>query len=113
MNIRPSLEEVKALAAAGKYKVLPVSCELLSDLCGTRPVMIRLQGLDEDQIREISRQIADAFYDYKYNEEDIGLIRFIPIREDMFTYIYAIVRAAYRSGVLYTTSDRREGNIIG
>ena len=81
-------------------------------ITGTRPVMIRLQGLDEDQIREISRQIADAFYDYKYNEEDIGLIRFIPTREDMFTYIYAIVRAAYRSGVLYTTSKRREGYLM-
>jgi hypothetical protein len=40
-------------------------------ITGSRPVMIKLQGLDEDQIREISRQIADAFYDYEYNEEDI------------------------------------------
>ena len=81
-------------------------------ITGTRPVMIKLQGLDEDQIREISRQIADAFYDYKYDEEDIGLIRFISTREDMFTYIHAIVRAAYRSGVLYTTSKRREGYLM-
>lgn len=33
MTIRPELEEVKAIAAGGQYKVLPVSCELLSDLC--------------------------------------------------------------------------------
>ena len=33
MTIRPELEEVKAIAARGQYKVLPVSCELLSDLC--------------------------------------------------------------------------------
>ncbi len=86
--------------------------ELQKRITGTRPVMIKLQGLDEDQIREISRQIADAFYDYKYDEEDIGLIRFISTREDMFTYIHAIVRAAYRSGVLYTTSKRREGYLM-
>ncbi len=31
MNVKPSLEEVRAIAAQGDYKVLPVSCELLSD----------------------------------------------------------------------------------
>lgn len=31
MQILPSLSEVKTIAATGKYKVLPVSCELLSD----------------------------------------------------------------------------------
>jgi len=33
MNVRPSLKEVSAIAETGAYKVLPVSCELLSDLC--------------------------------------------------------------------------------
>ena len=33
MNVRPSLEEVRAIAETGSCKVLPVSCELLSDLC--------------------------------------------------------------------------------
>ncbi len=33
MKISPTLEQVQAIAAAGEYKVLPVSCELLSDLC--------------------------------------------------------------------------------
>ena len=31
MNIHPTLEEVKQIAATGKYKVLPVSTEILSD----------------------------------------------------------------------------------
>ena len=31
MNILPSLEEVKQIAATGEYNVLPVSCEILSD----------------------------------------------------------------------------------
>ena len=33
MNILPSLEEVKKIAATGVYKVLPVSTEILSDIC--------------------------------------------------------------------------------
>lgn len=33
MNYSPSLEEVKALANTGKYDILPVSCEILSDIC--------------------------------------------------------------------------------
>ena len=33
MKIMPSLEEVRTIAADGKYKVLPVSCEILSDVC--------------------------------------------------------------------------------
>ena len=105
--VRPGKEHCEAMAQVPDYVE-----KIEERITGTRPVMIRLQGLDEDQIREISRQIADAFYDYKYNEEDIGLIRFIPTREDMFTYIHAIVRAAYRSGVLYTTSKRREGYLM-
>ncbi|MBO4548693.1 MAG: anthranilate synthase component I, partial [Abditibacteriota bacterium] len=31
MNIRPSLEEALETAASGNYRVLPVSCEILSD----------------------------------------------------------------------------------
>lgn len=34
MNILPSLEEVKQIAATGEYNVLPVSCEILSDRRG-------------------------------------------------------------------------------
>ena len=33
MKIKPSLEEVRRFAAAGKYNVLPVRCEILSDIC--------------------------------------------------------------------------------
>lgn len=33
MNFSPTLTEVKALAATGEYKVVPVSCEMLSDIC--------------------------------------------------------------------------------
>ncbi len=33
MTIKPSLEEVRRIADEGAYKVLPVSCEMLSDIC--------------------------------------------------------------------------------
>lgn len=36
MNILPELDQVMALAATGQYKVLPVSCEILSDF--TTPI---------------------------------------------------------------------------
>ncbi|MBQ9265337.1 MAG: GNAT family N-acetyltransferase [Clostridia bacterium] len=74
--------------------------------------MIKLQGLSEKQVEEISRRIADAFYDYEYNEEDAGLIKYISTRENMLTYMNAIVQAAYKSGVLYTTSERQEGYLM-
>ena len=33
MKFSPTLEEVKKIAQTGQYKVLPVSCEILSDIC--------------------------------------------------------------------------------
>ena len=33
MNCSPSLENVKKIAESGKYSILPVSCEILSDIC--------------------------------------------------------------------------------
>ena len=33
MNILPDINQVREIAASGAYKVLPVSCEILSDIC--------------------------------------------------------------------------------
>jgi len=74
--------------------------------------MIKLKNLSQEQVTEISHQVADAFYDYPYNEIDQGLIKYIPDRESMFIYMNAIVQAAYKSGLLYTTSDRHEGYLM-
>ena len=38
MKISPSLNEVKTIAASGRYRVLPVSCEILSDF--TTPIEV-------------------------------------------------------------------------
>ena len=61
--------------------------------------MIKLQGLSGEELWEVARQTADAFYDYTYNGEDIGLIKYISSREAMFIYISVIVQAAYKAGV--------------
>ena len=36
MHIIPNLDVVKAIASSGKYKVVPLSCEILSDF--TTPI---------------------------------------------------------------------------
>lgn len=74
--------------------------------------MIKLTDITDEEIDTITKEIADAFYDYEYNKEDQGLIKFIPNRESMYTYIGGIIRAAYRSGILYTTSEKREGFLV-
>ena len=71
--------------------------EYFSALGRKQPAMLKLTGLSAAELTEIARQIADAFYDYKYNEDDIGLIKYISSREDMFTYMNAIVQAAIKA----------------
>ena len=45
MNVKPSLEEVRAIAETGAYRVLPVSCELLSDLCTPIQALKKLKNV--------------------------------------------------------------------
>lgn len=33
MKFSPPVEEVNAITARGEYKVAPISCEILSDIC--------------------------------------------------------------------------------
>ena len=33
MEVRPGFNEIKKTASAGDYDILPVSCEILSDIC--------------------------------------------------------------------------------
>ncbi len=74
--------------------------------------MIKLSGLNEIEIKEISIQIADAFYDYPYNGDDKGLIKYMATRENVRTYFEGIVRAAYNSNLLYATSENKEGFLV-
>ncbi len=59
--------------------------------------MIKLTDITDEEIDTITKEIADAFYDYEYNKEDQGLIKFIPNRDSMYTYIGGIISAAYRT----------------
>ena len=45
MKILPELSEVKRLAAGGQYKVLPLSCEILADVCTPIEVMRILKNV--------------------------------------------------------------------
>ena len=74
--------------------------------------MIKIKNISEAQIDEISCQIAGAFYDYNYAPNEKGLRMYIKSRKDMFVYMNAIVRAAYKTGVLFSTSENHEGYIM-
>lgn len=45
MEFLPGIDEVKAIAATGKYKVLPVSCEILADICTPIEAMKKLKNV--------------------------------------------------------------------
>ncbi len=45
MKISPSLQTVREIAADGAYKVLPVSCEILSDICTPIEAMKKLKNI--------------------------------------------------------------------
>lgn len=47
MKILPDLSKVKEIAATGQYKVLPVSCEILSDICTPIEAMKILKNVSE------------------------------------------------------------------
>ncbi len=74
--------------------------------------MLKMTGLSTAETEKISKEIADAFYDYRYNKGERGLLKYISSREAMFTYIHAIIEASYNSGLLYTTSAGREGYMV-
>lgn len=45
MNILPNLKDVRRFAASGKYKVVPISCEILSDICTSIEAMRILKNV--------------------------------------------------------------------
>lgn len=47
MNISPSFEKVKQIADSGQYKVVPVSCEILSDICTPIEVLRILKNISD------------------------------------------------------------------
>ena len=59
MKILPVYNEVKEIAATGKYRVLPVSCEILSDIC-TPIEALRILKNAPEYIGEYVKSMKDA-----------------------------------------------------
>lgn len=45
MNFKPELKTIKEIADSGNYKILPVSCEILSDICTPIEALKKLKML--------------------------------------------------------------------
>lgn len=45
MKFLPDIEEIKNIAASGKYNIIPVSCEILSDICTPIEAMQKLKNI--------------------------------------------------------------------
>ena len=45
MKFLPDIEEIKNVAASGKYNIIPVSCEILSDICTPIEAMQKLKNI--------------------------------------------------------------------
>lgn len=66
MNILPELNEVKRLAAEGSYKVVPVSCELLSDFTTPIETMKILKNVSTHCYMLESAQANDTWGRYTF-----------------------------------------------
>ena len=66
MNILPELNEVKRLAAGGSYKVVPVSCELLSDFTTPIETMKILKNVSTHCYMLESAQANDTWGRYTF-----------------------------------------------
>lgn len=47
MNFRPTLEEARTIAGSGEYKVIPVSCEIYSDICTPIELLKKLKKVSK------------------------------------------------------------------
>ena len=74
MKFSPTLEEVKKIAQTGPYKVLPVSCEILSDICTPMEALKVLKNVEDigenyftekDVVRhKLVQDIVNAYEEY-------------------------------------------------
>ncbi len=69
------------------------------------------KNLPKEQINEIAKDIADAFYDYEYSEGEKGMKGFITSRESMYIFMRAVFEAAVRSGCAWKCKNG-EGYLI-
>lgn len=78
---------------------------------------VKVTNLSEEEIDRICREIGDSFFDHDYGVKrdgtpEYGLKKLINDREKMYRHMKACFVAGYKSGCLYSTSERGEGYII-
>ena len=66
MKISPTLTEVKEIAKTGKYDILPVSCEILSDFITPIEAMRILQNVSTHCYLLESAQANEAWEDIHF-----------------------------------------------
>ncbi len=66
MNLLPELEEVKRIAESGRYSVLPVSCEILSDFTTPIETVRILKGVSKHCYLLESAQANDTWGRYSF-----------------------------------------------
>lgn len=70
--------------------------------------MMPVNSMTEEEIT----RVAEAFADYPYAPGERGLIYLFPEREALIAYLKVMVRAGLKAGMVYTSSENREGFII-
>ena len=66
MTFRPTLEEIKDMAAQGQYNVVPVSCELFSDFITPIETMRVLKNVSTHCFMLESAQANDKWGRYTF-----------------------------------------------
>lgn len=69
--------------------------------------MIPVRSMTEEEINDV----AEAFADYSYGENERGLVYLFPNRDKLIAYLKVILRIGLKAGMVYTCSSKREGFI--
>ena len=70
--------------------------------------MIKINSMTDNEIKEM----AEAFADYDYGKNEKGLVVYFPDREKLIANLTAMIRSALQCGMVYATSEQKEGIII-
>ncbi len=71
----------------------------------------KVTHLTNDEMKEISRELADAFLDYEMTPGSVGMAEYLN-RKQYACLIRAYFEAAVRNGSLYRTGESGEGYMI-
>lgn len=72
---------------------------------GMRMVKQVPKDLDKESIDRIGKEVADAFFDYEYEDGEVGMKGFIKTRESMYIFMRSVFEAAIRSECAYQSEN--------